>query len=430
MKNKKTIFGFLIVILVVVILFSLKKDENKELEEFLYNQESYPENLRIVPNSELHASLISDPEFVRDEVSNPDLILQLIKNDGSLEKEIKIPFPNASSIIYSVDEWRHVYIGGVKPNIRENVLIANIDTGKVEQFYFGSSEPKGRAEEITFSPNGRYLTYIDRIATGAGILYLHDFIYGETLDIARFPEYASFEWELDNVLTYYQDTTKKSLDVNALEIMFQNKDKAFPYHMGGDEKYSIWSSVEFGEPGPAKFKIVNKLDGTILGMFEMSFNYGVTSMPLYMNQDISVPTFAVSEGTSSTRSLHVYNYKTGVNLVSDICHSGEVVLFKNDLFYTDCTPSPEIDEFLQEAHQSNLVRRNLLTQKETILRKSGDLESYHIKSFSPSSANTSGRNELYLIKNSYKILNGNDTLSVENLENRLNIVEHEKVIEI
>lgn len=270
MKNKKTLFAFVLVIVVFIVLFFLLKNNKDYVEQkFIDFPATLSENSMAVPNSDLIATLVSDPDYIpSDTTGSPDLLLVLEHEDQSLYSKIRIP--GASSIVYGADD-EHVYVGGMKQTGQENVFIANIKTGKVENYSFGSKwGDSDNATDVSFSESARYMAYLDHEQNGKTVLYVHDFKTNKNQNIAFWPsgDGAVYQWQ-GNTLTYYRDTeqqfvnfedgpmsAKDYLDiarvptVKALEAMFTENGKILDY--------KIYDLVYYANRNYFKFKDVFK----------------------------------------------------------------------------------------------------------------------------------------------------------------------------
>lgn len=126
-----------------------------------------------IPGYTLTAYLLPNPESIPTEASSPNLMLSVRKRNGSIYKEIPIPYESSLGI-YAADS-EHVYIGGQAPNVRSNILIVDINTSQVKQLYFGLDGSEGRAEGMLFNENAWYMAYLDKKYDGSSTkLLIHN----------------------------------------------------------------------------------------------------------------------------------------------------------------------------------------------------------------------------------------------------------------
>lgn len=98
-----------------------------------------------------------------------------------------------------------------------------------------------------------------------------------------------------------------------------------------------------------------------------------------MEDSVNDVKVALSFGTSPIRHVMVVDFLSGKELY-DVCHVGRFILTATYLLYTDCTRSPELEEKISDATQSNVIQKFFDSAPDRVLRQATTLENYTITS--------------------------------------------------
>lgn len=177
-------------------------------------------------------------------------------------------------------------------------------------------------------------------------------------------------------------TNNKDSSYNLQRLKYQ-----YPFFVGEDETYAIYSSESIGKTGPVRLVIINKSNQDVLGKFKLPFKNSIQGIIPFVNKDLNTPTIALSVSNYPGRELALFNFKTGEMLESSVCHTHSAILYKNYLFYGDCTTS-KIENY-QDLEQTRLIQKNLETKEEKVIREALEWESFWIDSLTLSTKNSS-----------------------------------------